>query len=245
MVEKYLLICRNLSKTYKESDRDNVALQNVSFSLLPKDILFICGLNGSGKTTLLKLIAGTEDMDEGGEILCCLDNNGPKEWLKYKNQNFTWIPQEIDDVIADHMRIDELISLSGAEKVKNLARMVEANWLTDCIEGGGKRKLVSELSAGQRQLLVGLLALSSPKPLLLLDEVFKSLDTKARATYWMLIENSVAELKNCVIIVSHDLAFALQHATQIIVLRNGKVALHTTPKDVTLSQLAFEVVKPK
>jgi ABC-type multidrug transport system ATPase subunit len=243
MVGNFSLLCKNLSKTYKEPDGDHVALRNVSFSLMSKDILFLCGPNGSGKTTLLKLIAGTEDKDEGGEILFSLPNTGLLNWSEHGDDNFTWIPQDVDDVIADHMRIDELISLCDMEKVKSLSEAVQANWLKDCLEGRSKRKLVSELSGGQKQLLVGIIAISPPKSVLLLDEVFKSLDTNARSCYWRMLEKSVWEFKGCVIIVSHDLPFALQHATRIIVLRNGEVAVDTKPTAMTLEQLALEVAK--
>jgi len=244
MVERFLLICENLSKTYKESDGDHFALRNLSFSLLPEDILFVCGPNGSGKTTLLKLIAGTEDMDDnGGKILCNLDGNDLRNWSDYRNENFTWIPQEVNDAVADHMRIDELISLSNPKKVECLSRSVNAGWLIDCLYGKGKHKLISELSGGQRQLLVGIIALSQQKPVLLLDEVFSSLDNNARALYWKIIEESIAGSSRCAIIVSHDLKFALLHAKRILVLRNGKVALDTSPKDVTFEQLAVEVAK--
>lgn len=246
MVDKYVLRCIDISRIYKDLEGSFCALQSVTFSLMPGDILFLCGPNGSGKTTLLKVIAGgeeNEEIDDGGNILCNLNGCGVRNWRDCRVDNYTWVPQDVGEVIPDHMKIVELVSLCKCEKVKEIAQRVEAEWLIECLSGKHKRRLVSEYSGGQIQLLVGIIALSQNKPVLLFDEVFKSLDVRMRDIYWQIIKNWANDYRGCAIIVSHDIDFALKNATKIMVLRNGKMVLLEEPSNLTFQQLAIEMVK--
>ncbi len=64
-----MLKIENLSKTYKIKDRDIVALNNVSFSVRPGEILGLVGRSGGGKSTLLKILRGMESFDSGKIVM--------------------------------------------------------------------------------------------------------------------------------------------------------------------------------
>lgn len=239
MVEE-LLVCKNLSKTYKALGTNVVtALDNVSLSLRHRDILFVCGNNGSGKTTLLKLISGQEECDSGEIMfrdvpLFANPDDDPCD-------HCIWIPQSLDDAVAEHVRIDELASISKRHRILQLAEELEAHWLIESIQNKRKRKLIGELSGGQKQLLVGLVALAEPKPILLMDEAMRSLDMSTISLYWEAVETCIRESNGCAIIVTHDLKFAKDNATRLLVLRNGEPSLNVSPSEISLEKLAIEV----
>ena len=57
-----MLQIENLSKTYRVKDRDVVALENVSFTTRPGEILGLVGKSGGGKSTLMKILRGMEEL---------------------------------------------------------------------------------------------------------------------------------------------------------------------------------------
>ena len=64
-----MLQIENLSKTYRLKDRDIVALNSVSFSTRPGEILGVVGKSGGGKSTLMKILRGMESFDSGKIIV--------------------------------------------------------------------------------------------------------------------------------------------------------------------------------
>ena len=61
-----MITVKNLSKTFQTEDGVQIpALTDVSFQVVPGEIVGIIGTSGSGKSTLLRIIRGVESFDEG------------------------------------------------------------------------------------------------------------------------------------------------------------------------------------
>jgi len=213
------LRCSNLVKNYDEFSL------TVNFEVGKSEIFFICGHNGSGKSTLLRLIGGRE-FKTSGEVTLEKEGGLINERL---HDHVTWIPQNVNDVVANSLLVREIIKLSeNPERIRELSSSIGASWLYQILKTRReKKKLVRELSGGQKQLLVGLMALVSSGNVLLLDEVFRSLDDSTMTNYWNMVKGVVKSADKCALVVSHDLDFVAQKSSEtnarIMVLRRGEI----------------------
>ena len=142
---------KNLSKVFRQGDESIRAVDNISFTVAPGELVAIVGQSGSGKTTLLNLIGGIEhpssgSVEVGGMNVCTADDETlskiRRKKIGYIFQDFNLIPiltaEEniimpllLDGKRPDKARLRELASFLGIEK-----RL---------------KHLPGELSGGQRQ----------------------------------------------------------------------------------------------
>ena len=92
---------KNLTKVFRQGDEDIYAVDHVSFTVAPGEMVAIVGQSGSGKTTLLNLIGGIEhptsgSMEVGGVDVCSSDDETlsgiRRRKLGYIFQDFNLIP---------------------------------------------------------------------------------------------------------------------------------------------------------
>lgn len=222
-----LLSCRNLSFGY---DGHSI-LENLNFEVKSGDYLCIIGENGSGKSTLMKTLLGLHT-PLGGEVVL-------GEGLK-KNE-IGYLPQQTPLQRDFPASVFEIV-LSGClgrcgirpfynrnEKIlakKNLARM-------------GMEDLSSrsyrELSGGQQQRVLLARALCATGKLLLLDEPVAGLDPVMTAEMYHVIADLNHRDGITVVMISHDIAFALKYATHI--LHIGKEIFFGTREEYLSSDL--------
>ena len=202
-----LLNIQNLSLGYDS----HVIVNNLSFTVNVGDYLCIVGENGSGKTTLMKtLLQLTQPVS--GQILF---GDGLK-----KNE-IGYLPQQTM-VQKDFPASVREIVLSGCQGRSGLRpfytreekRIAEENMELMGITALAKR-CYRDLSGGQQQRVLLARALCATRKILLLDEPVAGLDPKVTAGMYQLI----ARLNRdgvTVIMISHDIAAALQYASHIL-----------------------------
>ena len=92
---------KNLTKVFRQGDEDIYAVDHVSFTVAPGEMVAIVGQSGSGKTTLLNLIGGVEhptsgSVEVGGVDICSADDETlsgiRRRKLGYIFQDFNLIP---------------------------------------------------------------------------------------------------------------------------------------------------------
>ena len=66
---------KNLTKVFRQGDEDIYAVDHVSFTVAPSEMVAIVGQSGSGKTTLLNLIGGIEHPTSGSVEVGGVDNS--------------------------------------------------------------------------------------------------------------------------------------------------------------------------
>lgn len=151
-------------------------LQNYSLRVAPAQHLVLSGASGSGKSTLLRLIAGLAPPERGRVEVFGVDPFAETGLVAY-------VPQQVsllEASIATNLTILSGASLEHALAVAQntgLARMLSQLPMgaETLVAAGG-----SNLSAGQRQLILLTAAFASDKPVLLLDEVTSQLDADTR-----------------------------------------------------------------
>jgi heme exporter protein A len=203
---------------------DFPALQNVSLDVARGEFLALLGHNGAGKTTLLKLlallsrptlgtlrIAGHDPADDPVSLRRHIGLLGHNTFL-------------YDELTAEE-NLSFYGSLYGIPSPRQTCReMLE---LVGLAAFAGE--LVRNFSRGMRQrLTIGRLFLHQPE-LLLLDEPFSGLDERAVT----LLDSLLAQAHQrgtTIILCTHQLELALQHARKLMILHRGKVA-HWGPND--------------
>lgn len=198
---------KNLSKVFRQGDDSIRAVDNISFTVAPGELVAIVGQSGSGKTTLLNLIGGIEhpnsgSVEVGGVNVCTADDETlskiRRKKIGYIFQDFNLIPiltaEEniimpllLDGKRPDKARLRELARFLGIEK-----RL---------------KHLPGELSGGQRQRVAIARALINNPVILLADEPTGNLDKKA-ADEIMELLLAVNRRGNTVLLVTHEQRYA-------------------------------------
>ena len=210
---------KNVWFAYKE---DEWVLKDVSFHILPKQVVAFVGATGAGKTTILQLIVRNYDIQKG-QIL--IDGHDIKD-IKIKSLR-KGIGQMLQDVFLFSGTIKSNISLRddeiSDEAIRKACKYVnadsfinkqEAGLDTEVNEGG------SNFSSGQRQLLSFARTVVHKPQILILDEATANIDTETEK----IIQDSLLKMMNIgtMLIVAHRLS-TIQHADNIICLQNGKI----------------------
>ncbi len=189
------------------------ALQNVSFELLPGEVVAIIGPNGAGKTTLLSILAGTLEPTEG-------------EVVRATSQRFGWVPQE--PALYSKLSVAENLRLfARLERVPDPEESVNRMLAQTSLEERAGEE-VGRLSGGNQQRVNIAIGLLSEPPALLLDEPSASLDPRQRERLWEFIAG-LAERGTTILFSTHNVAEAERYATRVLVLGDGELLFTGTP----------------
>jgi len=225
-----LLQVRGLTKRYG----DRLACADVSFDLVPGEVLAIVGESGSGKSTLLSLIATELAPDSGSVSYRMRDGTlrnlaGLSEAARRALMRTEWGFVRQDATRGLRMAVsaggnvgERLMGLG--ERHYGRIRAQAIDWLGRVeIDAGRVDDPPSQFSGGMRQRLQIARNLVTGPRLVLMDEPTSGLDVSVQARLLDLIRRLSAELGLAVIIVTHDLAVARLLSHRIAVMRAGRV----------------------
>jgi len=225
-----LLQVRSLTKRYG----DRLACADVSFDLVPGEVLAIVGESGSGKSTLLSLIATELAPDSGSVSYRMRDGTlrnlaGLSEAARRALMRTEWGFVRQDATRGLRMAVsaggnvgERLMGLG--ERHYGRIRAQAIDWLGRVeIDAGRVDDPPSQFSGGMRQRLQIARNLVTGPRLVLMDEPTSGLDVSVQARLLDLIRRLSAELGLAVIIVTHDLAVARLLSHRIAVMRAGRV----------------------
>jgi ABC-type multidrug transport system ATPase subunit len=191
-------------------------LRDISLQVKPGEIISIIGKSGCGKSTFLKIIAGIITTTYTGKIKIF----GKNRILNKNKIGFT--PQEIsfipDISILDNIKIFALnTGIKETKGITQAKKLMEMLRLEEDIN-----KLPNQLSGGQQVRLNIILSLLHNPDIIILDEPFNGLDFKNRRLLWHFLE-TMQKQKKSIILTSHLLSETQEHATRLIILKNGKI----------------------
>ena len=212
----------NLTKIYGKDSTKVVALDHVSFSVEKGEFVAIVGASGSGKSTLLHLIGGVDRPTSGkvfidGKDIFDFDDDKlaifrrRQVGLIYQfynlipilnvEENIT-LPLSLDNRETDKEKLDDMLKLLGLQNRRN--------------------HLPNELSGGQQQRTsIGRALITNPT-IILADEPTGNLDSKSSDEIVALLKKSNKELKQTIIMITHNMEIAAV-ADRIIKLEDGKI----------------------
>ncbi|WP_328317857.1 ABC transporter ATP-binding protein [Streptomyces sp. NBC_00388] len=212
----------DLSKVYGQGETQVVALDGVSVDFRKGEFTAIMGPSGSGKSTLMHCVAGLDTFTSGSVRI------GETELSTLKDKQLTQLRRDKIGFIFQAFNL--LPTLTAAENITlpmDIAgRKPDKAWLASVIEMVGLKDRLghrpTQLSGGQQQRVAVARALASQPEIIFGDEPTGNLDSRSGAEVLGFLRNSVRELGQTVVMVTHD-AMAAAYADRVIFLADGRI----------------------
>ncbi|GAA2580749.1 ABC transporter ATP-binding protein [Streptomyces tubercidicus] len=212
----------SLSKIYGEGDTRVVALDEVSVEFERGRFTAIMGPSGSGKSTLMHCMAGLDAFSAGSAHVgdTELSGLGDRQLTKLRREKIGFIFQSFN-------LLPTLNALENITLPMDIAgRTPDQEWL-DLIVGtvglsGRLGHRPSELSGGQQQRVAVARALAGRPEIIFADEPTGNLDSLSGAEVLGFLRDSVRELGQTVVMVTHD-PVAASYSDRVIFLADGRI----------------------
>ncbi|MBU2668864.1 ABC transporter ATP-binding protein [Actinoplanes bogorensis] len=219
-----------------------VVAENLDVRIADGSFTVIVGPNACGKSTLLKSLARVLKPQAGAVLL---DGQAIASYpSKLVAKQLGMLPQSpivpggivVEELVARgrfaHQRLLRQWSPEDEQAVTDAMRLTEVSDLAD--------RFVDELSGGQRQRVWLAMALAQQTPILLLDEPTTFLDLSHQFEVLDLCAE-LHEQGRTVVAVLHDLNHAGRYATELIVMKDGRVVAQGAPAEVMTAPLVEDV----
>ena len=209
-------------KVYGKGETAVRALDGVTVSFSAGAFTAIMGPSGSGKSTLMHCLAGLDSLTSGRVLVGETDLSGldDKALTILRRDRVGFVFQSFNLVPTLTARENITLPLSLAGKKPDDA------WLDSVIDSLGLRDRLShkpaELSGGQQQRVACARALATRPDIIFADEPTGNLDSKASAEVLTFMGNSVRQLGQTVVMVTHD-PVAAGYADRIVFLADGRI----------------------
>ncbi len=226
---------KNISFAYKNSE--DMAINDVSFSVKAGETVALVGHSGSGKTTMASLLPRFYELKHGsihidGINIADLD-------LKALRNNISLVSQ---DVILFNDTVTANIAYGPLKEEKDRNAIVSAAAAANAMEfikkmPNGIDTLIGEngakISGGQRQRLAIARAILKDAPILILDEATSALDTESEFKVQAALDN--LQQGRTTLVIAHRLS-TIENADRIIVLDKGKIVEEGTHQELIQKQ---------
>ena len=214
----------NLTRRYGAT----VALNGLSLTMAPGELVALLGPSGCGKTTALRLLAGLEDADEGRVVIGGKDvTNVPanRRDVGMVFQAYSLFPHMT--ALQNVMFGLQLHHVGLKERGNRALEMLDLVGLS-----AHANKFAHQMSGGQQQRVALARALAIRPTVLLLDEPLSALDAKVRAQLRDEIRRVQLEVGITTLFVTHDQEEALAIADRVGVMQAGKLEQLGPPTEI-------------
>ncbi len=216
-----MITFKNVSKAYRQSGRESVALDKITFKIQPNEFVSIVGRSGAGKSTIIKLLVGEEKPTKGQIFF------GSYEVNKLKHRELPAFRRHIGVIFQDFRLLEKKSAL------ENVAFVLEAEGypqheiddlvpqVLDLVGLKDKmHKFPAELSGGEKQRVAIARAMINRPDVIIADEPTGNLDPLNK---WEVIRllNKINELGSTVLLATHDKEIIDSLDERVITLENG------------------------
>ena len=223
------------------------AVDDVTFDLMPNQILGLIGPNGAGKTTIFDLISGLLPLDRGHiyfkgvEVTSWGADRRAQIGLGRSFQDARIFPsltvaENVAIGLERHLEVrDHLAAVLDLPAVQEVEDDV-AFTVEDLIElmnlGAFRDKFVAELSTGSRRIVDLAMAIAHDPSVLILDEPSSGIAQRETEALGPLLERIQRETGCSMLIIEHDMPLITSVSDEIIALELGAVVVRGTPEEV-------------
>ncbi|WP_156870133.1 ABC transporter ATP-binding protein [Sporichthya polymorpha] len=204
------------------------AVDGISLTVGPGEIVAMVGPSGCGKSTTLRMIAGLERPDAGRVTLAGRCVAGPDVWVPAERRGVGLVFQ--DHALFPHLTVENNVGFGLPRRSPDRAARIRE--VLDLVSLGPLAgRYPHELSGGEQQRVALARALAPKPPIVLLDEAFSSLDRGLRA---QIRTDTVAILRHtgtAAILITHDRDEALATGDRVVILRAGRVEQDASPDE--------------
>lgn len=217
-----MLQFENVIKSYYSGETVVRAVDDVSLTVAPGEIVALYGPSGSGKTSLLLLAAGLEAPDSGKVLFDgrSVTDLSAQEATRFRRSELGFIGQQFDLAPGLSALDNAALKLVAEGLGRRAARRAAAPWLERMGLADRATHPPDRLSTGERQRVAIARALANKPRLVLADEPTGNLDTaRGQAVLAMLAEITRTE-RVATVLVTHD-PQAAAFADRVHTLRDG------------------------
>ena len=229
-----MLELKNITKVYNQGlITESCLFQDFSLTVKDGEFVSIVGSNGSGKTSMLNIICGSIPV-EGGQVL--IDGRDITRSADYKR--YARIGRIFQNpamgTCPDLTMLENLSLADNKGKPYGLRRAISKSRIDffreqlASLQLGLEDKLhvkMGALSGGQRQAVALLMVTLSPLDFLILDEHTAALDPHTAEIIMQLTDRVVKEKKLTAMMVTHNLRYAVEYGSRILMMDRGHVVL--------------------
>jgi ABC-2 type transport system ATP-binding protein len=193
-------------------------LRDLSFNVMPGDVIGVLGKNGAGKTTLLELMLGFTPPTSGDIRVF---GHASRQLPGAIKRRVGFVPQQ--DELLDALLVGDQLNLVASFYPHWDQKLVEQLCAAWNINIGAR---VKTMSVGERQKLSILLAFGQRPDLLVLDEPVASLDPLARRQFLEQLVELSTDASRAVVFSSHIVSDIERLANRIWILKEGQLYWH-------------------
>ena len=219
MTIEYLNI-DHVSMEFPTPDGAFRALDMVDLVIDKGEFISLIGHSGCGKSTVLNIVAGLLQATEGGVVLEGTEVNEPAPDRAVVFQNHSLLPW-----LTAYQNVELAVKqvFKGKKSRAEMKEWIEHNLHLVHMEHA-MHKLPSEISGGMKQRVGIARALAMQPKVLLMDEPFGALAELTRAHMQESLMEIQSDLKNTVIMITHDVDEAVLLSDRIVMMTNGPSA---------------------
>lgn len=231
MAANPIVVVDQVSKTFRSAHGrgEHRALDNVSLSIEPGQVLVVIGPSGSGKSTLLRTLNALESFDTGRIIIDGVSLSDKKTDLNrlraeigmvFQHFNLFQHKTALDNVVLPQMVVRKR---SRAEAVARARELLAKVGIADRAS-----HYPSQLSGGQQQRVAIARALAMDPKIMLFDEATSALDPEMVGGILDLMRKLAAEGMTMAV-VTHEMGFAREVADRIVFMDEGRIVEEGEP----------------
>ena len=213
----------NVTKVYGENETRVWGLHNIDLTVKQGETLAIVGASGSGKSTLLHIMGGVDTPTSGKVVVDDKDitklTDEQMSVFRRRKIGFVFQAYHLIPVLSVEENITMPILLDHRKPDKEyIEHIMEMLGLQD-----RRKHLPNQLSGGQQQRAAIVRALANRQSLILADEPTGALDSKNGNEVITLLQNSVKQLNQTLVLITHNIDLA-READRIVKLVDGEIA---------------------
>jgi nitrate/nitrite transport system ATP-binding protein len=209
----------DLRKSYPSPKGEAIIVQDFNLRIKKGEFVCLIGHSGCGKSTVLSIVAGLNDLTEGGIILAGkeLVGPGPDRGMVFQSPCLLPWMSAYENVM---LGVNQVFYTASREE----RRQITEYYLAIVGLADAMHKRPSELSQGMRQRVGIARAFALSPKMLLLDEPFGMLDSLTRMELQQVLIELWRKDQKTALMVTHDVDEALFLADRIVMMTNGPSA---------------------
>ena len=208
---KIKLQVRNLSKIYRDKEREVTALKDVNLEVKESEFVMIVGPSGCGKTSLINIIGGLDEATSGEVLLDGKAVNGPGADRGMVFQGYSLFPWlSVQKNVEFGLKMKKLPAAKRTEQAQKYIRLVGLEGFEDA--------LPRQLSGGMKQRVAIARTLANEPEVLLMDEPFGALDAQTRVVMQELLADISRRTGTTILFITHDIDEAVLLGERIYVM---------------------------
>ncbi|MGB0766877.1 MAG: ABC transporter ATP-binding protein, partial [Phycisphaeraceae bacterium] len=218
-----MIVAEHLTKWYGPV----LAVDDVSFEVPAGEVVGFLGPNGAGKSTSIRMLTGYLPPSAGR---CTIDGIDVANDSREARRKIGYLPESTP--LYTEMRVTEYLHFCG--RLFGMPRKQRSQRIDEVADKCGlshnKRRVIGQLSKGNRQRVGIAQALLHAPPLLILDEPTSGLDPQQTLAF----RDLIAELRgrHTIMLSSHILPEIERSADRVIILANGTIVAQGTPTEL-------------